>query len=187
MTAHKKPEILERRIVARSRMFSIEQLDLRFTNGAERTYERLHGSSRGAVLVVPMPDPGSMVLIREYSAGTDRYELAFPKGRIESDETPMQAGGRELQEEIGFAARRLDLLRAVSLAPGFLGATTHILLARDLYPASLEGDEPEPIETLTWSLDEVDALMAREDFTEGRSLLAVYLMLEFLRREGETQ
>jgi ADP-ribose diphosphatase len=152
----------------------------------ERTYERLHGSSRGAVLVVPMPDPASMVLIREYSAGTDRYELAFPKGRIETDETPFQAGGRELQEEIGFAARRLELLRSVTLAPGFLGASTHILLARDLYSAPLEGDEPEPIETLSWPLAEVDALLAHEDFTEGRSLLAVYLMLEFLRREAVT-
>jgi ADP-ribose diphosphatase len=185
MSAQRKPEILERRIVARSRMFSIEQLELRFANGVERTYERLHGSSRGAVLVVPMPDPDSMVLIREYSAGTDRYELAFPKGRIETDETPLQAGGRELQEEIGFAARRLELLRSVTLAPGFLGASTHILLARDLYPAPLEGDEPEPIETLTWPLTEVAALLAREDFTEGRSLLAVYLLLEFLGRKAD--
>ncbi len=64
----KKPETLHREIVARSRLFRVEALDLRFSNGVEVKYERLTSSTSGAVIVVPMLDDDTVLLIREYSA-----------------------------------------------------------------------------------------------------------------------
>lgn len=130
----KYPEILHRRTVARSRLFRVEAVGLRFSNGAEVEYERLGGTSHGAVLIVAVDGQGRAQLIREYAAGTGRYELGLPKGRVEKDEPLLDAANRELQEEVGVAARRLEWLRSLSLAPGYLAHRTEVILAQDLYP-----------------------------------------------------
>jgi ADP-ribose diphosphatase len=157
-------------------IFRVQAMNLVFNNGQQRRYQRILGTPQGAVLVVPQPDPDHVLLIREYAAAMERYELAFPKGHIEVGETALEAANRELQEEVGMAARQVELLRSVTLAPGYLQHTTHMVLARDLYPQSLQGDEPEPIEVVSWPLDALDELLAREDFTEARSQLALLLL-----------
>lgn len=180
----KYPEILHRRTVARSRLFRVEAVGLRFSNGTEVEYERLGGTSHGAVLIVAVDDRGRVQLIREYAAGTGRYELGLPKGRVEKDEPLLEAANRELQEEVGVAARRLQWLRSLSLAPGYLAHRTEVILAQDLYPSRLPGDEPEPIQVVPWSLEELDGLLARDDFSEARSLAALYLARDHLRAGG---
>ncbi len=178
----KPPRISDRRTLNETGVFHIEEIDLEFANGQRRTYQRVVGSDEGAVLVVPMLDADTLLLIREYAAGVNRYELAFPKGHIEPGEEPLAAGNRELQEETGYAAKRLELLDSVSVAPGYIYHTTHIVLAQDLYPHPLPGDEPEPIEVIPWKLSELDQLMNQADFTEARSKLALFLAREKLQR-----
>lgn len=179
----KPPRISDRRTINETGVFHIEEIDLEFSNGQQRTYQRVVGSDEGAVLVVPMLDADTLLLIREYAAGVNRYELAFPKGHIEPGEEPLAAGNRELQEETGYAAKRLELLDSVSVAPGYIYHTTHIVLAQDLYPHPLPGDEPEPIEVIPWRLSELDQLMKQADFTEARSKLALLLAREKLQRD----
>jgi ADP-ribose diphosphatase len=175
-----KPVITQTRTMARTRLFHVEQLDLRFANGREATFERVRGSARGGVLVVPMLDAQTVLLIREYCAGVDRYELALPKGRIEGEESPLAAANREIMEEVGYGARKLTSLKSLTLAPGYFGHTTHVVLAEDLYPQAAEGDEPEPIEVVPWCLDDLPALLARDDFTEARSIAALFMVRDRL-------
>lgn len=182
MTQSNKPQIHHAEIVAQSRLFKIESNDLEFSNGEKRTYERLINGTRGAVLVVPVLDDDTVLLVREYCGGTQRYELGFPKGKIDEGETAEQAALRECMEEIGYGARQLTVLKTVSLAPGYMTHHTHIVMAQDLYEQSAQGDEPEPLEVVPWKLNEFEALMARDDCTEGRSLLAVLLAREFLAK-----
>lgn len=178
-----KPKILESRNVASSALFSVEEIDLEFENGELRTYERLRGGrSRGAVLIVPWLDDNTLVLIREYAAGTDRYELAFPKGLIEKGEDPLAAANREMKEEIGYGANKIELLRVMSTSPGYMAAQMTCVLAEDLYPQKLPGDEPEEIEVVPWKISELDRLLEQPDFTESRSIAALFLALEHKKR-----
>jgi ADP-ribose diphosphatase len=175
-----KPVILNSKIVARTRVFEIEQLDLRFSNGNEVVFERLRGSPRGAVLVVPVLNDDTLLLVREYATGLDRYELAFPKGLIDEGESSADTANRELKEEIGYGARIIEPLTTMSTAPGYHSHITHVFLARDLYPEKLPGDEPEPIEVIPWKLSDMDALLKRDDFTEARSIAALYMVRDLL-------
>ena len=84
-----KPKIRTRRVIANTGIFKIEEMNLDFSNGQSRRYQRIVGSTQGAVLTVPLLDDETTLLIREYAAGTDRYELAFPKGHIEPGEDPL--------------------------------------------------------------------------------------------------
>lgn len=176
----KKPQILNTQTLAKTRLFHIEQLDLRFTNGVETQFERLIGSPQGAVLIVPMLDDDTFLLVCEYAAGIDRYELSLPKGRIEKDEAILSAANREIMEEVGYGAHHLHHLTTFSLAPGYLGHFTHVVIARDLYPQQVAGDEPEPLEVVPWRMSNLSQLIGRDDCTEARSIAALYMAREYL-------
>ena len=176
----KTPTITACKVVAQSRLFRIEQLDITFTNGVEVIYERLKGSSNGGVLVVALQKDNSFLMVREYGVGVEGYELMFPKGRIENNEPIEEAANRELQEEVGFAAGKLTLVKTMTLAPGYMGHQTHIVLAEDLYPARLEGDEPEPLEVVSWDVDNIDELAMQTDVTEARTIAAAYIVKALL-------
>jgi ADP-ribose diphosphatase len=163
--------------------YRMERLDLEFGNGERRRYERLHGRGHGAVVVVPLLDEDTVLLVREYAAGVHRYELGLVKGRIDAGESALQAADRELKEEAGYGARSLQLLRALSLAPAYMSHQTQLVLARDLYPERLPGDEPEELEVVPWRLDALHELVLREDFSEGRSLAALFVVREWLRTQ----
>ncbi len=176
----KLPEILEKKTIARTRLFHVEGLHLRFSNGVERDYERLKSGKRGAVMVIPMLDSQTVLLIREYAAGVERYELAFSKGLIDEGETALEAANREMKEEVGYGGRDLQLLKQFSLAPGYLSHRMSLVLARDLYEERLEGDEPEELEVVPWPVADLDLLIEQEDFTEARSIAAIYLLKQHL-------
>ncbi|MGE8281024.1 MAG: ADP compounds hydrolase NudE [Stenotrophomonas sp.] len=164
--------------------FRQEHLDLEFSNGERRHFQRLVSRGHGAVVVVPMLDDETVLLVREYAAGLHRYELGLVKGRIDAGETPLQAADRELKEEAGYGARQLDTLRALTLAPTYMSHQSWLVLARDLYPERLLGDEPEELEVVPWKLAELDQLMLREDFSEGRSLAALFIVREWLGQQS---
>lgn len=171
------PIIHQREIVAKSGLFRVERVDLEFSNGETRQFERMAGSGRGAVMIVPFIDDNTFLLVREYAAGTHSYQLGFPKGLIDPGETPEEAANRELMEEVGYGATDLQHVHKVSMAPAFFNAQMDILVARDLYEKRLPGDEPEPLEVVPWTLDRIDELLAREDFVEARCIAALFMTL----------
>ena len=179
------PEILDSRVVARSKLFGIEELHIRFRNGEQRTYERLRTPPIAAVMCVPLLDDDTVVLIREYGAGMERYELTLPKGAYEHGEDWRDAANRELKEEAGYGAGKLSLLKEMTLSPGYMGHRIRCVLAEDLYEEKLPGDEPEPLEVLTWRLSDIDALVAREDVSEARVIAALYMVRDLIRARSD--
>ncbi len=180
--ARTKPSILAANTIAKTRLFQIEELELQFSNGVGATYERLVGTAEGAVLVVPLLDRDTVLLIREYAAGMDRYEIACAKGKIENGESPEDAAARELTEEVGYAARRLRHIRSLTVAPGYVKHVTHVVLAEDLYPHRTRGDEPEEIDVFPWKLDRLDELLDHDECTEARSIAALFIVRAYLAR-----
>lgn len=177
----KKPIINKQTIIATSQLFSIEQLDLQFSNGEQRQYERLLRRGIGAVLIIPMLDDETVLLIREYCGGTDRYELGLPKGKIDEGESVYQAANRELKEEVGYQSDQLQLLKTITIAPQYMEHNTHIVLAQQLSPQHEEGDEPEPLEVVPWKLADLEGLVADDAMTEARSIAALYMARDYLK------
>ncbi len=178
-----KPKILNTSTIAQSKLFSIEQVELEFSNGEQRNYERIIASSSGAVLIIPLIDDVNFMMIKEYSVGTHRYELLFPKGRIDKGESIEQAANRELMEETGYAANKLTQLHTMTIAPGYLGFETHIILAENLYEKKLPGDEPETLEVVKYNMNKFDQLINNPELTEARSIAALYMIRDFINRK----
>lgn len=175
----KLPEILHISTVAKTNIFEVQRVDLRFSNGEERTYERLTPQRRSSVMVIPIHD-NQLIFVKEYAVGSERYELTFPKGIVDPGEQPIESANRELQEEIGFGAHHLQPLRSLYSGPSHMYGLMHVFVAQDLYPSQLEGDEPEPLEIVHIPLANIDKLLADPNFGESRNLSALFLLREFL-------
>lgn len=175
-----KPTIFKRTTVARSRLFRADEIQLRFSNGEERTYEKLCSGGPGAVLIVPLLDENTVLLVREYGAGIEDYHLGLPKGAIDPGESLLEAANRELKEEVGYGAHKLQFLKKINLSPSYMEHGINIVLAWDLYAERLEGDEPEPIEVVPYPLADLLALIMRPDVCEGRSIAALFMAREWL-------
>jgi ADP-ribose diphosphatase len=176
-----EPEILSVRTAARSRLFHIEAVDVRFANGSVREFERVAGTTTpGAVIIVPLLDERSILLVREYAVGLERYELSLPMGRVQTGETTIEAANRELREETGHAARSLETLHTLALAPGILGYRMDVVLATGLFPSTSTGDEPEPLEVVGWPVDRLDELATCGEIADARTLAALFVARQAL-------
>jgi len=178
------PEILSTELLDGQTTFDtilqVESLHLRFSNGAERHFRRVANKGRGAVLIVPVLESKTVLLINEYCAGTKRYELQLPKGGIDEGETVLEAANRELKEEVGKGAKKLKRLTQLAMAPGFMPHCTDIVLAEDLYDERLQGDEPEQLEVVPWPIKKIHELAMNEKVTDSRSLAALYMVKEMM-------
>ena len=183
-STRKKPSVIQSELIASTRIFRVEQRDLQFSNGIKVSYERLVGSDNGAVLIVPMLDDNTVLLIREYAAGVHRYELALPKGKIEPNEPLLEAANREIMEEVGYGAKDLSHLTSLTVAPGYLSHQTHIVLAENLYKQKCEGDEPEEMEVVPWEMDRLPELFSLEECTEARSIAALFMVRELMAKRA---
>lgn len=177
-----KPAILETKVLAQTKIFQIEGVHLRFSNGQERHFERLRGGQGAeSVMIIPLLDNETVLLVKEYGVGLEDYYLSFPKGTVDHAEDVLVAANRELMEETGYGAKQLRLLKTMSNAPAYTIKQMKIILATDLFEQRLEGDEPEAIEVVPWKINQLDELIAREDFHEARSIAALYMVRDLIR------
>ncbi len=179
-----KPEVLNIKKSASSRLFLVEELELRFSNGEQRTYERLASRGYGAVMMIAIDDEDNILLVREYAGGIEDYTLSLPKGAVDKGETIFEAADRELKEEIGFGSKRIEFLKEMTTAPNYMGHKLKAVIARDLYPCELPGDEPEPLEVVKWPLSDIDNLALNPEFTEGRAIAGLYMAKHFLENQS---
>lgn len=172
----KKPLVLNETIVAQSRFFDIKEFHLRFSNGQERFFERISGRGYGSVMIVPLLNEETVLLVREYGTGVGDYVLGFPKGAIENKEDILITAERELKEEVGYGAHDMSIIACHSASPGYLRSMMHVIIAQDLYKETSYGDEPEPLEIVPWKLSNLDNLLAHPEFHEARSVAALFLV-----------
>lgn len=177
------PTVKRRVPIGKLGIFRVEQIDLRFSNGEERLYYRIVSKS-DAVTVLAI-DGDDLLLIGEYSAGTLDYRLGFVRGGIEEGDQPEESAHRELAEEVGYTAQRMEFLRTIHNSTGYQTGQMHIFLARDLTPVTqpVEGDEPEPLQIVRWPLAQLDELLTHPEFTDSRNLVALYTLRDVLAAE----
>jgi len=172
------PKRLRERELFSSRIFTIKEIDLLLDNGKEVTYEI---SDKGhSVMVVPLIDDATILLVREYHAGINEYQTGLCKGFIEEGQTPEEAANRELQEEVGYKAGKLERLGVFSVNPGYSTHKTYAFLAQDLKESKLQGDEDEELQIVRYPLERFEDLVDQGKLTEARMIASLYLTRRIL-------
>ncbi len=179
----KKPEVLSVREVAKTSVFRVETVGLRFSNGQEREYERLgrFNSPVKAVMVVPFLPDGRLVMIKEYAVGVESYITGFPRGLAEAGESLSQGAERELKEEAGFGAKFIEQVAELALSPHYMCHKMNLMLAQDLYKCSLPGDEPEPLSVHYYTWEEAFEVAHHQAYKDVRTIAALYMVRDHLK------
>lgn len=127
----------------------------------------------GASAVVPFVGPDRVLLIRQYrfAAGGDLLEV--PAGKLDAGEAPDACAARELEEEAGVRAGRLEPLGMVWPSPGFTDEQIHLFAAFDLTPARQRLEHDEVIETVEMGVDEAVAQVWSGGISDAKSALAL--------------
>jgi ADP-ribose diphosphatase len=153
--------------------------------------ERQHGDhdvyvvkARDEALIVPLTQQGAVIFAVEPSPALGRDVLILPGGEVADGEFSLDAGNRELQEEIGYRADRLDFLASLHPWAKYLTVRSHVYLARDLQPGKLAGDEDYAIGVESVPLADFETLIASGRLTDARVVAALYLARRYLQWEG---
>ena len=134
------------------------------------------------VLVVPLTAEGEVILTIEPSPAFREPTLILSGGEIEPEEPPGETANRELQEEIGYKADRLDFLGELRPFSKYLTVRSLVYLARDLIPGKLQGDEAYTIGTERVPLATFESLIDTARLLDARVIAALYMARSFLNK-----
>jgi ADP-ribose pyrophosphatase len=164
---------LASRRVYQGKVLSLDVDEVEEPGGVRTTREVVRHS--GSVAVLALQDDGRVVLVRQYRYPVDEAVWELPAGRRDAGESPEQAAQRELQEEIGYRARDLRQIAFFYTTPGFCDESMHVFRATGLVEAKAKGDEDERIEVQAFSFPDLEAMIARGEIREGKTLVAILL------------
>ena len=151
-------------------------------DGAEHVREIVRHP--GAVTILPLLDDGRVCFVRNYRVAVDKTLIELPAGTLEPGEDPAVTARRELAEETGYRAGRIERLATFYMSPGILDEKMHLYLATSLEPGPMALEPGEQIETLL--TDWQEALeMARDGRIEDAKTLAGLLHFDAFGRKAD--
>jgi ADP-ribose pyrophosphatase len=165
-------------IVYRSRVFQVEEQRVRFPDGREHDIAVVRHAP--VVVLIPVPSPGQVILIRQYRASIGRETWELPAGGIEPGEHEEQAARRECEEEISLVPHGLSRLGAWFPSPGFCDEEMIFFRATDLRPPPPDSphkpDDDESIRAQVLSIEEARRMAGRGEIVDLKSAFGLTLI-----------
>lgn len=166
------PEEISSTTIYRGRVFDIRMDEIR---EGDIEYKREIVVHKGSAVIVPVFDDGTVALVRQYRHAAGEYLLEICAGTLNEGEDPMVGAIRELEEEIGVRAARVQKLTEFYVSPGFLTEKMHVYLATGLTEVGqkLEADEILTIER--YSFGKLSEMMENGEIADAKTMVGVML------------
>ncbi len=176
-------ERLARRQVHRGRIVHLTVDTVRLPNGSTTDLELIQ--HRGAAAIVPVDEAGDVLLVRQYRYATGGWLLEVPAGTLDEGEEPENCARREVEEEVGVRAGRLDSLGWIWTTPGFTDEKIWLYLATELTPGKQALDDDEVLLPVRRPLVEAAEAAAAGEIRDGKSVCALLRAERFLQRRRD--
>jgi ADP-ribose pyrophosphatase len=147
----------------KGRIFDFVREKVTLPNGITKLYDFV--KHRGAVVIIPLISRDKAIIIRQFRIAINRYIYELPAGSIEKGEKPSACAGRELIEETGYKARKIEYLGDIIPCPGYSTEILKIFKATSLTEVGHKNEEDEIIETIVVSRAQI-----RKMFKDGKIL-----------------
>jgi len=158
--------------IFRGRRLWIEQRNVKLPNGLELQKVIVHPSN--AVAILPIEGPWCK-LIRQYRYAIDDYIFEAPAGTLEAGEDTQEAAGRELIEETGFAARRIESRGFIFTTPGYTDERIYLYEAHGLFPSrEYEKDEDEVIEVRDIPVNDLNLMICDGTIVDAKTICLIH-------------
>lgn len=167
-----EPETLSTETIFKGRIFDIRVDTIR---EGEVEYKREIVVHQGSAVIVPVFGDGTIALVRQYRHAADSYQLELPAGCIEPGETFQQAAARELEEEIGYVAGKIEKLTEFYVSPGFLTEKMHVFLATNLTKTTQSLDDDEIVEIVRLPLAEAVEMTRDGRIEDAKTIVGLLL------------
>lgn len=176
-----REEFVSSEKIFEGRIIKVRRDTVRLPDGGTGTREIVEHP--GGVAVVALDDEKNVYMVRQYRRPFDDIVLEIPAGKLDHPgEDPFGCCVRELKEETGLTAGKIDYLGAFMLSPGFCREWIHIYLARDLSVGELELDADEFLEVEKYPLSELMEMIMENKLEDAKTVIGILKTNEFLKR-----
>lgn len=129
----------------------------------------------GAVAIVAITPENKLIMVEQYRKALERSIVEIPAGKLEKGEAPEFTAMRELEEETGYTAEKLELIQTFSTSPGFADEVIHLFSAAGLTKSTSGAvlDDDEFVELLEVSIEEAEQMMADNRIYDAKTAFAV--------------
>ena len=169
-------DFVERRLASEQvfdgALLSVHRDRVRLPDGREASREYIRHP--GAAIVLPVLDDGRLLMVRQYRYPVGAETLEFPAGKIDAGEPSLQTARRELLEETGYEAERIEFVFHVLPCVGYADERIDFYLARGLRHVGHPGEDGEFLAAEAVSLDTLLAAADRGELTEAKTLIGAY-------------
>jgi ADP-ribose pyrophosphatase len=153
-------------------VINIEQMEVKVGEKGWHTYQIVRHP--GGVGVLPLHDDGTVTLIRQLRPAVGVTMLELPAGRLDAGEEPVQCGLRELSEETGLIAGKLESLGIIHPSPGVFDEVVHLFLATELTQGEADPEHYEDIETVRIPLPQAVGMALDGSINDGKTAVALF-------------
>jgi ADP-ribose pyrophosphatase len=170
------PERLAQQRLLDGKVFSVDRDRVRMPNGREVSIDVIRHPP--SAVIVPVPEPGHVILIRQYRHAVSRWLWELPAGSVDDGETPEQAARRECQEEIGQVPDTVVRLGSMFPTPGYCDEEMVFFRVSGLTEPSesAERDEDEDIEVRVFAMTDVRDMIRRGEITDMKTVIGLGLI-----------
>lgn len=129
----------------------------------------------GGACALPFHSNGDVTLVKQFRHAVGGMVWEVPAGRIDDGEDPLESAGRELMEETGLRAKKMEKLGEFIPTPGFCSEIVHLYLARDLETCKQALEEDEYLEVVRLPFREAMDKVKRGEITDGKTVVSLFL------------
>jgi ADP-ribose pyrophosphatase len=166
------PEFIDSTKVFSGRVFDVTVDTVR---EGDKTYVREIVHHRGSAVILPAFDDGTVALVRQYRHPAVKYLLELPAGGLDEGETPEQAAARELEEELGLVAAKLDKMSEFFVSPGFCAEKMWLYLATDLTETARRPEDDEVIEVVRLPIRRALQMITDGEIEDAKTIIGLML------------
>jgi len=166
------PRILDSKKVFHGRVFDVTVDTI---SEAGRTYQRETVHHPGSAVIVPVFEDGTLALVRQYRHPAVRYLLEVPAGTLNHGEAPEEGAARELEEELGCAAARLEKLSEFFVTPGFCEEKMWVYLATELTETEQQLEDDEIIEVVRIPFSQALTMITTGEIEDAKTIIGIML------------
>ena len=170
---------LKSEIVYEGKAFDVRREQLLLPDGKTTWFDIV--IHPGAVTLIPIDTLGRILFVRQYRHAVGKELLELPAGTLNAGEEPAACALREVREETGMSAGKLEKVGEFYLVPGYSTEYMHLYLASDLQVDPLPGDEDEFITVEAIPLDALPDLISQGVLQDAKSLAALSLAEPYLK------
>jgi ADP-ribose pyrophosphatase len=165
-------EMIEKQVIFEGKKVRLEVHHLRDQRSGKRSAREVVAHP-GAVVILPFVSKDRILLIRNRRYAVNQTLIELPAGTLEKNENPMNCAGRELLEETGYLAAKIESLGTFYTSPGILSEKMYAFAAYDLVEKHPDLEEGEEIELLSATMSEALAMIEKGEIADGKTIATI--------------